>query len=66
MAIAPMQDVLSLDNQARMNTPGVTGGNWAWRMKGENIDGTLIEKLLKLNRECNRNQGQKRDEFIAG
>lgn len=31
-AVIPMQDVLRLDNSARMNTPGVAAGNWAWRM----------------------------------
>jgi 4-alpha-glucanotransferase len=34
-AVAPMQDVLRLGNEARMNTPGTAGGgNWAWRMEG--------------------------------
>ncbi len=28
----PMQDILYLDGAARMNTPGVPGGNWRWRM----------------------------------
>jgi 4-alpha-glucanotransferase len=31
-ALAPMQDFLSLDNQARMNYPGNPSGNWTWRM----------------------------------
>lgn len=31
-AIAPMQDVLRLDNNARMNHPGRPTGNWRWRM----------------------------------
>ena len=33
VAIFQMQDVLKLDNDARMNTPGTVGGNWKWRMK---------------------------------
>ena len=28
--IIPMQDILSLGNEARMNTPGVADGNWTW------------------------------------
>lgn len=32
-SILQMQDLLNLDSSARMNTPGVTGGNWVWRMK---------------------------------
>lgn len=30
-AITPLQDILGLDQSARMNTPGVEAGNWAWR-----------------------------------
>ena len=29
--IIPMQDILSLGNEARMNTPGIADGNWTWR-----------------------------------
>jgi 4-alpha-glucanotransferase len=32
-AIAPMQDILGLGNEARMNLPGTSSGNWKWRMK---------------------------------
>ena len=32
-SIIPMQDVLGLGSEARMNTPGVAYGNWSWRMK---------------------------------
>ncbi len=31
LAIIPMQDLLELGTEARMNTPGTTEGNWAWR-----------------------------------
>ena len=30
--IVPMQDLLGLGSEARMNTPGTIGGNWSWRM----------------------------------
>lgn len=33
LAVVPMQDILALDTQARMNTPGTTEGNWLWRME---------------------------------
>jgi len=29
----PVQDVLGLGSDARMNRPGVIGGNWAWRLE---------------------------------
>jgi 4-alpha-glucanotransferase len=32
-AMVSMQDLLGLDNRARMNTPGRTKGNWRWRMR---------------------------------
>ncbi len=31
-AVIPMQDLLNLDTDARMNTPGTLGGNWLWRL----------------------------------
>jgi 4-alpha-glucanotransferase len=31
MAVFPLQDVLGLPGEHRMNIPGVLGGNWAWR-----------------------------------
>lgn len=33
--IIPMQDILGLDESARMNTPGTALGNWQWRMRTE-------------------------------
>jgi len=33
LAIVPAQDVLCLGNEARMNRPGTTRGNWAWRLE---------------------------------
>lgn len=48
IAITPMQDVLSLDEPARMNTPGTSVGNWQWRFDWRDVDDTLSEKLLHL------------------
>jgi 4-alpha-glucanotransferase len=33
LAIAPMQDLLSLGGETRMNRPGSMEGNWRWRME---------------------------------
>jgi 4-alpha-glucanotransferase len=33
LAVVPVQDVLGLGNEARMNRPGVAEGNWAWRLR---------------------------------
>jgi 4-alpha-glucanotransferase len=33
LAVVPLQDVLGLGSEARMNTPGVGQGNWTWRAR---------------------------------
>jgi 4-alpha-glucanotransferase len=38
LAVFPMQDVLGLGSEARMNTPGTIGGNWAWRLSSGALD----------------------------
>lgn len=48
VAIYVMQDLLQLDNSARMNLPGTVGNNWDWRIKPDAINEELKEKLLKL------------------
>jgi 4-alpha-glucanotransferase len=47
--VAPMQDLLSLDTEARMNFPGTFGGNWAWRVQPEQLSDELRDKLLEFN-----------------
>ncbi len=37
LVVYPMQDVLGLDGSQRMNVPGVTDGNWAWRFGWEQV-----------------------------
>jgi 4-alpha-glucanotransferase len=32
-AIVPLQDILGLGTEARMNLPGTSSGNWKWHMK---------------------------------
>jgi 4-alpha-glucanotransferase len=36
--ILPMQDVLGLGSEARMNVPGTASGNWRWQMEGDALD----------------------------
>jgi 4-alpha-glucanotransferase len=38
LAITPMQDLLSLGSQARLNTPGTAQGNWQWRFSARDLD----------------------------
>lgn len=46
-AILPMQDVLGLDGEARMNKPAATTGNWLWRI----MPGQLTEKVVEQLKE---------------
>ena len=48
-ALAPMQDILNLGNEARMNYPSTPGGNWVWRMSPLALTDSLQEQLKKLN-----------------
>ncbi len=54
LVIIPLQDLLGLGSEARMNTPGVTGGNWRWRFAWEQIDEALAASVRKLIRETDR------------
>ena len=43
LAIAPLQDLLNLGREARMNVPGRAGGNWGWRCTDELLtDGPFV------------------------
>jgi 4-alpha-glucanotransferase len=47
-AIAPLQDVLALGSEARMNTPGRAGGNWRWRFSEDMLTPAALERLGAL------------------
>jgi 4-alpha-glucanotransferase len=49
-ALVPMQDVLGLGGEARMNLPGRMGGNWRWRYEHEQLLPEMIERLGALVR----------------
>ena len=49
-AIFPMQDVLSLGSEGRMNTPGTAAGNWGWRYKKEMLSDDLASELNTLTK----------------
>ncbi len=54
-AIVPMQDVMSLDGQHRMNVPGVEKGNWRWRFDWNQIPHGVVERLRNLVYSHGRN-----------
>ncbi|HWW15705.1 MAG TPA: 4-alpha-glucanotransferase [Candidatus Dormibacteraeota bacterium] len=47
-ALIPLQDVLGLGSEARMNTPSLHGGNWKWRLAPGQFTAELIGKLAQL------------------
>jgi 4-alpha-glucanotransferase len=55
MAIAPLQDVLGLDNNARMNVPGTATGNWGWRYSDPDLlTQELSDRLLEVTQLYSR------------
>lgn len=47
-ATTHLQDIMRLDNSARMNTPGKAAGNWAWRVGGPDVWEKLAEETKQL------------------
>lgn len=47
-AIAPLQDMLRLGTEARMNLPGKAGGNWGWRFSWEMLEDWLAPALYDM------------------
>jgi 4-alpha-glucanotransferase len=48
-AIVPMQDLLELGTEARMNLPNSTSGNWSWRFEAEALSDKLAARLKDLS-----------------
>ena len=53
-AIIPMQDLLGLGSEARMNLPGTAEGNWEWRMRDEAAADRVGERLARLTETYSR------------
>ena len=54
LAIVPLQDVLNLGAEARMNVPGRAEGNWTWRCTEEMSSSPAFQSLRELTRSSNR------------
>jgi 4-alpha-glucanotransferase len=75
LAIVPLQDMLGLGSEARMNTPSRSDGNWGWRFTAGALTDELANKLAALSEVCDRapklsaadQQGDRevREEFVA-
>jgi len=48
LAIIPLQDVLGLGSEARMNLPGTAKGNWDWRFSADALTSDLAHRLREM------------------
>lgn len=63
IVVIPMQDILNLGNEARMNVPSTLGGNWTWRFTWDQIDHSLAERYKEMTVMYERPK-LKRDEAV--
>jgi 4-alpha-glucanotransferase len=54
--IVPMQDLLGLGQEARMNHPALRSGNWLWRAASGQISDPLADKLAQITTSTGRNR----------
>jgi len=54
LCLFPLQDVLGLDADARMNTPAQLDGNWVWRYRPDALEPWIAEKLAALTEVTDR------------
>jgi 4-alpha-glucanotransferase len=54
MALIPMQDLLGLDTEGRMNTPGTATGNWTWRFAWPQVRSNHHHFLREITKKYNR------------
>ncbi|MCR4630338.1 MAG: 4-alpha-glucanotransferase [Treponema sp.] len=54
-AIIPMQDILGVGNEGRMNMPSTTGANWTWRMENNSLKKADADTLAFLSKMYGRN-----------
>ena len=71
MAIVPMQDILGLGSEARINTPSTLGDNWKWRAIPEQIDTKVAKKLYhymqmygRVNKDLKTDKGNEPDKEV--
>ena len=53
--IVPVQDILGLGSDSRMNTPGtISENNWSWRMNGSELKDTMLKKMKDITEKAHR------------
>jgi hypothetical protein len=54
LAVAPLQDVLNLGNEPRMNVPGRPDGNWRWRYSNDMLSGQAFDRVHEFAKSSDR------------
>ncbi len=54
LAVLPLQDVLGLGSEARMNTPGTASGNWNWHFRWDDLPADLATRLRQKLHKAHR------------
>ena len=60
LAVIPLQDVLGLGSEARMNTPGSVDHNWLWRFREGELTPAHAARLRELTAKTGRLHGEER------
>ena len=58
LSIIPMQDLLSLGSEARMNNPAKPSHNWEWRLKSEQLKNKNFEEFRNMTEVSGRRGGR--------
>jgi 4-alpha-glucanotransferase len=60
VAVVPLQDVLGLGSEGRMNTPGSVSGDWRWRFRDGELTRDLAARLREITARTGRLHGEER------
>jgi 4-alpha-glucanotransferase len=63
-ALAPLQDVLNLGTEARMNFPGKPEGNWSWRYQAQQLTPGHLDRLAEMTFLYGREQNAKKGRTV--
>ena len=64
LCIIPLQDILHLGSEARMNTPAAAHGNWAWRYNLHALHPDFATKLAAMMEMTDRDGKQKKSDGV--
>ena len=66
IAVVPMQDLLDLGNDARMNYPSKESGNWQWRYTENMLTSVIAQRLREMAVLYGRNGAANSDTNVTG